>query len=151
MSKQILDDRNAVCGNAAKSSNNKDGSSASKETIAKLAQATAITNEAMENIVADIRQRYGLADNCYGNRIIDNIMKRSENALMTARSVLPQYIEKVGATYPKKFDELIIAKFMDDTETSSGHKLQENKQQRWREVPQIIAYMEHTTYRPTLD
>lgn len=149
MSKQSLDDLNEVCGNAAKTSNDEDGSSASEETTGKPAQTN--TSEPMENLVADIRQRYGLADNCYGNRIIDKIMKRSENSLVTARTVLPQYIEKVGATYPKKFDELIIAKFMDDTETSSGHKLPENKHQRWREVPQIIAYMEHTTYRPTLD
>lgn len=151
MSKQSLDDLNAVCGYAAKRSNDEDGSTASEETTAKPAQTTAITSEAMENLVADIRQRYGLADNSYGNRIIDKIMKRSENSLVTARSVLPQYIEKVGATYPKKFNELIIAKFMDDKETSSGQKLPEDEQRIWREIPQIIAYMEHTTYRPTLN
>lgn len=154
MSKQGLDDLNAFCCDADKHNNRESGggSGASEETINREpAQAPATTDDAMRNTREDIRQHYGLADNCYGNRVIDNIMKRSKNSMMTAKSVLPQYIEKIGVAYPKQFDELIITKFMDDTEIRSGHKLPVNKQQQRSKVPQIIAYMEHTTYRPTLD
>ena len=85
MSKEGLDDLNAFCCDADEHNNSESGggSGASEETINREpAQAPATTDDAMRNTREDIQQHYGLADNCYGNRVIDNIMKRSTIALL---------------------------------------------------------------------
>ena len=106
----------------------------------------------METLVMELRQQHGLADNCFGDRIIDKIVGQSNNSIAKARTILPQYIERTKNTFPEGFDELIILKYMDDNERSADMKEVPRKQQRQQdEVPRIIAYMEHTRYRPRLD
>ena len=105
--------------------------------------------EVMEVLVRELRQRYGLADNIFGNRVISKIVSKSNNSLEKARRVLPQYIEKMKKAYPKRIEELIILKFLEDDEIDEDTELPQSKK-KWI-VPHVIAYMEHTPYRPRLD
>jgi hypothetical protein len=107
--------------------------------------------EVMMVLVGELRQRYGLADNSFGNRVISKIVSKSDNSLEKARGVLPQYIKKMEKTYPKRIDQLIILTFIDDDEMDASAKLPQKNQTHWREVPHVIAYMEYTPYRPSLE
>lgn len=48
----------------------------------------------------ELRQQYGLADNRFGNSIIDKIVEQSNNSMAKARTILPQYIERMKSKYP---------------------------------------------------
>ena len=38
-------------------------------------------SEVRETLVSELRERYGLADNCFGNKVIDKVVRRSNNSL----------------------------------------------------------------------
>lgn len=108
-------------------------------------------SEVRETLASELRERYGLADNCFGNKVIDKVVRRSNNSLAKARTILPQYIEEAKKIYPKQFEQLIILKFMDEDDETDADAMAKKKQQRFKPVPEIISYMEYNTYRPTLD
>ena len=98
----------------------------------------------------ELRQRYRLAENRFGNRIIEKIIQQSDGSLSKARTILPQYMKRMKGVYPELYEELIILKFMDD-EGSENDATLNSTNQILRTVPQVIAYMKRTRYRPRLN
>ena len=82
-------------------------------------------SEVRETLVSELRERYGLADNCFGNKVIDKVVRRSNNSLAKARTILPQYIEEAKKIYPKQFEQLIILKFMDEDDETDADEIGE--------------------------
>ncbi len=107
-------------------------------------------DDVRERLVMELRQQYRLADNRFGNRIIDKVIKQSNGSLRKARTILPQYMERMKGVYPKVYEELIILKFMDD-ESSDDNVGHNETNPTMRSVPQVIAYMEKRRYRPRLN
>eukprot|EP00986_Skeletonema_menzelii_P011870 scaffold6247_cov77-Skeletonema_menzelii.AAC.1 len=110
-------------------------------------------NEVMQKLIKELRQQYGLADNRFGNRVIEKVVGQSNHSISIARNILSQYIDEMKRTDPRGYDELIILKFMDDSEGSESEKKTESgkKRQTRDGVPLMIAYMEYTQYRPRLE
>lgn len=110
-------------------------------------------NEVMQKLIKELRQQYGLADNRFGNKVIEKVVGQSNHSISIARNILSQYIDEMKRTDPRGYDELIILKFMDDSEGSESEKKTESgkKRQTRDGVPLMIAYMEYTQYRPRLE
>ena len=110
-------------------------------------------NEVMQKLIKELRQQYGLADNRFGNKVIEKVVGQSNHSISIARNILSQYIDEMKRTDPRGYDELIILKFMDDWEGSESEKKTESgkKRQTRDGVPLMIAYMEYTQYRPRLE
>ena len=108
------------------------------------------STDVSEKLEKELRQRYRLAENRFGNRIIEKVIQQSNRSLSKARTILPQYMKRMKGIYPKVYEELIILKFMDDLSCEDDVTLYK-KNQLIKTVPQVIAYMKKTRYRPRLD
>lgn len=108
------------------------------------------STDVREKLEKELRQRYRLAENRFGNRIIEKVIQQSNRSLSKARTILPQYMKRMKGIYPKVYEELIIQKFMDDLSSEDDVTLY-NANQLIKTVPQVIAYMKRTRYRPRLN
>lgn len=108
------------------------------------------STDVREKLEKELRQRYRLAENRFGNRIIEKVIQQSNRSLSKARTILPQYMKRMKDIYPKVYEELIIQKFMDDLSSEDDVTLYKTNQ-LIKTVPQVIAYMKRTRYRPRLN